>query len=113
MAHPIGGIWFWFIAFYLFGIDMAYKEKKFAKYSLPLIIKYILFLGSFNKFTLNIIIYQFLLLASTTIALIACYFVHSIDKQEVYSAYRLFMTCVWIIIEFICVIKVAIYEKRK
>lgn len=112
MAHPIGGIWFWFIAFYLFGIDMAYREKVFAKYSLPLIIKCILFLGSFNKFTLNTIIYQIALVITTIIMLSICYFIPSIDKQEVYSRYRLFMGCIWLI-ESIYAIKMTIYESRK
>ena len=48
-----------FVMFYGLGLSEALKKRyTVRKHSLPKIIKQILFLGTFNKYTLNAIIYQ-------------------------------------------------------
>jgi|GEM_PF-3889046 len=110
IAHPIGLIIFLFLFFYVFGLLMVRGEKQVSKRNLPVLLKWLLFLNSRYKLTLNTIIYQSLILILTITALVLCSLVRN-ELNTVALLYRKFAFFVWFI-EIIIVSRLGLAKLR-
>jgi len=103
-------ILFLFTISYLLGVYEAHTKRDSTKYRLPKIIKYILFLGTYNKYTLDIIVYQIVLVLMTILALV----LGSSENYQIYTIFIIFF-CFWLftLLVIVAVLNIVEYIRHK
>jgi len=113
----IGMVCLRFVGYYMLGLVAVQRERKIARYRLPLTIRRILFLNLSYKYTLNTIIYQVgvILIFIITVIIFIFDFFYTLEEYQKYIIYSFFHRCnfVLFIIEVICTTKLNIMERRE
>lgn len=110
----IGILVLYFIINYFVGMWIAYRERYIAKRKLPKFFNWILFLGRYNKYTLNTIIYQSGIIVTLIISLILLIvFSGETDKQHIVYIFHGRCFLALFLMEAIFIWRVNIWESRK
>jgi len=100
----------YFVILHCIGVIEAQKKRDADKHSLPIGIKQVLFLGTFNKYSLSVIIVQVTLVLMTIVTLVIGFF----GNHLVYAFYMIFGSAILLMQGIFSIVRYSIdYSRHK